>query len=178
MTVRTFRQLTLDAGKRYVETSARVVALPNRLQEKQEQQLELLVHRAWQNAAGRAVLESLGPRVIAPAESLVRPGDAASYDPTRLYLDLTEFGQRGFRGDRVLVSLAARALAGDFAALLVEEMFGSAEGEAPQSPVGHFVKRYAAELRRLEVQSRALWGRLAQVRANFNPPRALGEMVR
>lgn len=178
MRVRTFRQLTLDAAKRYVETEARVVALPNRFREKQEQQLELLVHRAWQNGAGRAVLESLGPRVIAPAESLVRPGDASGYDAARLYLDLSEFGQRGFRGDRALVSLAARALAGDFAALLAEEMFGSVEGEAPQTALGHFVKRYAAELRRLEVQSRALWDRLAQVRANFNPPRALGEMVR
>lgn len=178
MTVRAFRQLSLDASKRYVETEARVVALPNRFQEKQEQQLELLVHRAWQNAAGRAVLESLGPRGIAPAESLVRPGDAAGYDAARLYLDLTEFGQRGFRGDRVLVSLAARALAGDFAALLVEEMFGSAEGEAPQSAVAHFVRRYAAELRRLEVQSHALWSRLAQVRVNFNPPRSVGDKVR
>jgi hypothetical protein len=175
--VRTFRQLTLDAAKRYVETAARVVALPNRFAERQERQLELLVHRAWQNAAGRAVLASLGPRVLAPAESLARPGDASGYDATRLYLDLSEFGQRGFRGDRVLVSLAARALAGDFAALLAGEMFRSAEGEAPQSPVGHFVKRYAAELRRLEVQSRALWYRLAQVRANFNPPRALKQAI-
>lgn len=176
--MRHFRQWTIDGARRYVTTEARVVALPNRFQARQEEQLELLVHRAWNNAAGRAVLEAGGPRVVAPAESLVRPGDASSYDAERLYVDLTEFGLRGYRGDRLLVSLAARAMAGDFAALLVEEMFGSAEGEAPQTALAHFVKRYAAELRRLETGSRPLWERLARVRANFNPPRAVAEQVR
>lgn len=171
--------LNIDASRRRVETADRVVSIANRNAGRQQAELNLILHRAHANPVGRVAVQEASRKglTLVPGESLVRPGEFHHVDGGTVCFDMAWFGERGFRGDRVLAGLLARAVAGAFAGDLVAAMYAAAAGEPPESPAAHYVRRHQAELRRLHSQYPGMFAELVQVKCAFNPPRDFEEFA-
>ncbi|MBX9603986.1 MAG: hypothetical protein K2X35_23470 [Bryobacteraceae bacterium] len=165
--------LNIDASRRLVETANRVVSIANRNAERQQAELNLILHRAHANPVGRVAVQEASRKglTLVPGESLVRAGEFHHVDGGTVCFDMAWFGERGFRGDRVLAGLLARAVAGPFAGELVTAMYAAAAGEPPESPAAHYVRRHQAELRRMHSQHPRMFTELARGKWAFNPPR-------
>lgn len=171
--------LTIDTSRRRVETADRVISIANRHQERQQAELNLIVHRAHANPVGRIAVQAASRRglTLIPGESVVRPSEFHHVDGNTVCFDMAWFGERGFRGDRLLAGLLAQAVAGAFAGELVAAMYAAAAGEPPESPGSHYARRHQTELRRLRAAHLSYFDELARVRCAFNPPRELEQFA-